>query len=235
MSTNTKAESAAKEKSIDLMDELKSDPFDANEMNLTYDNDEDMSAELKQKMLEKRLNEEKAELKRQILNETHSTTNYFNSKVCRLLVEYLSYVQLNGLTSIDQMYLVALADTVTNVKCDVSFTRDGDLFSRKAAFMASTGGGGSDEASAAAATGSIGNGTSNQVVDNCGFKFLLALRSYNYLMRTLPVKNRERLRQIGIGTFNFAWAFHSECEHELLEALPFNSSTSGKIFTLEFI
>ena len=39
MSTNTKAESGAKEKSIDLMDELKSDPFDANEMKLTYDND----------------------------------------------------------------------------------------------------------------------------------------------------------------------------------------------------
>lgn len=181
---------------------------------------------------EKRLNEEKAELKRQILSETTlhepgdttlggttasaSMATYFNSKVCRLLVEYLSYVQLSGLTSLDQMYLVALADTVANVKCDVSSAGGNeDLFSRKRAFADST----SSTSSPAVAN------TSSQVVDNCGFKFLLALRSYTYLMRTLPMKNRERLREVGIGTFNYAWAFHSECEHELLEALAFNGLT----------
>lgn len=158
--------------------------------------------------------EEKNQFKLHILNDTNSMkSEFFNAKVCGLLIEYLSYVQLNGLSSIDQMYLVALADTVTNVKCDVSFSGDEDLFSRKAAFI-------SGEVSADSAA----SNNSNQVVDNCGFKYLLALRSYTYLMKTLPAKNRDRLKEIGIGTFNFAWAFHSECEHELLEALPFNSS-----------
>jgi hypothetical protein len=56
---------------------------------------------------------------------------FFNSKVCQLLNDYLTRVQLSGLTSIDQMYLVALADTVANVKCDVSFDQNQDLFQRK--------------------------------------------------------------------------------------------------------
>lgn len=164
-------------------------------------------------ILEIRQNKEKAELKKNILNTNSNSCSYFNSKVCKLLVEYLSYIQLNGLTSIDQMYLVALADTVTNVKCDVSFNKDEDVFSKKE-FMS--------DYDAEAATHEF----TNQTVDNCGFKFLLAFRSYNYLMRTLPLVNRQRLKEIGIGTFNFAWAFHSECEQELLDALPFNQASN---------
>lgn len=163
------------------------------------------------------MNEEKFEFKRSILNDSNSmNSGYFNSKVCRLLIEYLSFVQMNGLTSIDQMYLVALADTVTNVKCDVNFGRDEDLFTRKAAFITGS--------TFDSASSDLSSQMTNQIVDNCGFKFLLALRSYNYLMRTLPIKNRESLREVGIGTFNFAWAFHSECESELLDSLPFNNS-----------
>jgi hypothetical protein len=121
-------------------------------------------------------------------------------------------VQLNGLGSIDQMYLVALADTVANVKCDnITFNSAGgeDLFTKKDF--------GSNEA-----TGE------HQIVDNCGLKFLLALRSYNYLMRTLPLPNRLALKKIGLGTATFAWAFHSECEQELLNALlPSSTNTDG--------
>jgi hypothetical protein len=59
----------------------------------------------------------------------------------------------------------------------------------------------------------------SQTVDNCGLKFLLAVRSYNYLLRTLPLPNREKLKEIGLGTVNYAWAFHSECEQELINSI----------------
>jgi hypothetical protein len=177
---------------------------------------------------EKKLQKEKADFKKLILNDSNSSQfTYFNAKICRLLIEYLSYVQLNGLTSIDQMYLVALADTVTNVKCDVNFGKEGeDLFSKKE-FLNNKSGVADDEENSSSTPNTTVTTATSQIVDNCGFKFLLALRSYNYLMRTLPLANRDRLKELGIGTFNYAWAFHSECEHELLEALPFNVANSN--------
>jgi hypothetical protein len=127
--------------------------------------------------------------------------------VCKLLNDYLTCVQLNGLGSIDQMYLVALADTVANVKCD------------NITFGGSKAGGGTEDLFTKKDFGSESTGGEHQIVDNCGLKFLLALRSYNYLMRTLPLPNRLALKKIGLGTATFAWAFHSECEQELLNAL----------------
>lgn len=105
------------------------------------------------------------------------------------------------------MYLVALADTVANVKCDVIFSKE-DLFSKKEYLQSKS------------AIPSLDDISISPTVDNCGLKFLLALRSYNYLMRTLPLANREKLKEIGLGTANYAWAFHSECEQELLNAIP---------------
>ncbi len=154
-------------------------------------------------LLERKLEREKLEFKKSLIN--NQSVTHFNSNVCKLLTEYLTHVQLSGLTSIDQMYLVALADTVANIKCDVNFSKEDDLFSKKQfAFNKST----------------VDDDSSNDLsVDNCGLKYLLALRSYNYLIRTLPTANREALKEFGLGTANFAWAFHSECEQELLNAI----------------
>jgi hypothetical protein len=125
-----------------------------------------------------------------------------------LLTEYLTTFQLSGLTTIDQIHLVALADTVANVKCDVNFGQE-DLF-KKTEFL---------DNNNASSDPKNENVLVSQIVDNCGLKFLLAVRSYNYLMRTLPDVNRERLKEVGLGTANFAWAFHSECEQELLNSI----------------
>ena len=129
-----------------------------------------------------------------------------------------------GLTSIDQMYLVALADTVANVKCDVNFSQDEDVFSKREFIN----------------DNQTSETSISPIVDNCGLKFLLALRSYNYLMRTLPSANRVKLKDLGLGTANFAWAFHSESEQELLNSIlqAFNSEqTSGdsKLTSIEKI
>ncbi len=125
-----------------------------------------------------------------------------------MLTEYLTTFQLSGLTTIDQIHLVALADTVANVKCDVNFGQE-DLF-KKTEFL---------DNNNASSDPKNENVLVSQIVDNCGLKFLLAVRSYNYLMRTLPDVNRERLKEVGLGTANFAWAFHSECEQELLNSI----------------
>jgi hypothetical protein len=175
----------------------------------TLDDEYEFDEERKQRLMEKKLAREKLEYKKILLNLTNNSAGSFNSKVCKLLNEYLTCIQLNGLTSIDQMYLVALADTVANVKCDVIFNPSEDLFQKKDL----------NENSAKNQTTSETN-SSDQIVDNCGLKFLLALRSYNYLMKTLPIPNRDKLKSIGLGTANFAWAFHSECEQDLLNALP---------------
>ena len=154
---------------------------------------------------DKKMNSDELEFKKKLLL-NDSTTN-FNANVCNILIDYLMYVRLAGLDSLDQMYLVALVDTVANVKCDVTFNKNEDLFLKK-------------EYNFSNRRGSIPNEPTSQIIDNCGLKYLLSLRHYNYLMKTLPIANRTKLMEIGIGTSNYAWAYHSECEQELLNSLP---------------
>ena len=47
-------------------------------------------------------------------------------------------------------------------------------------------------------------------LDDCGLRFLLAMRHHNYLMRSLPPVQRVQLMKQGLKTFNIVWAFHSE-------------------------
>ncbi|CAF0710194.1 unnamed protein product [Brachionus calyciflorus] len=164
------------------------------ELSFRNDDFDFLNEEDKQKLIERQQQQEKLELKKNLLIET----NYnFDQKVCKLLIEYLEYVQLNGLTSTDQMYLVALADTIVNVNCDLKSGKTSD--------------------------------SQDHLVDDCGFKFLLSLRSYNYLIRTLPIALRAKLKSIGVGTANFAWAFHSECEQDLLNQITNNNGDDSSV------
>ena len=160
------------------------DNLDSN-ISFPIDLDNFLSDDEKTKLAEKQLHKEKSDLKKKLLFESK---HEFDKKACSLLIEYLEYVQLNGLNSTDQMYLVALADTIVNLDCDLKTNKT--LCSSQ-----------------------------NSVVDDCGFKFLISLRSYNYLLRTLPNPLKIRLKLVGIGSANFAWAFHSECEQDLLNQI----------------
>jgi len=200
----------------------RNDGDDEDELNLSLNVDsfidDDDGTNRQAILLERKLEREKLEFKKSLISS--QTVTHFNSNVCKLLTEYLTHVQLSGLTSIDQMYLVALADTVANIKCDVNFSKEDDLFSRKQFAYATE-----------------DDSTNDLSVDNCGLKYMLALRSYNYLIRTLPAVNREALKEFGLGTANFAWAFHSECEQELLSAIlkvsNHNNSLTGDAATNE--
>ena len=181
----------------------------------TYD---EYDEEEKQRVLAERKRErEKLELKRSLLSSSRSLAAEFDARTCQLLNEYLtSTAKLSELTSMEQTCLVALADTVANVRCDVTFSSSNS--SKASASSTST----------SAQKQQKNNATnSGPIVDNCGLKFLLAVRSYNYLLRTLPTTQRDKLAAAGLGTLNYAWAFHSESESELIKAIAGGGDTAG--------
>lgn len=57
-------------------------------------------------------------------------------------------------------------------------------------------------------------------LDDCGLRFLLAMKHYGYLLRCLPIGQRAALQRAGVGTCNVVWAFHSESHEQLLQLIP---------------
>ncbi|CAC5419373.1 DMXL [Mytilus coruscus] len=114
----------------------------------------------------------------------------------RLLTQHLTHTQLPGLTSLDQMYLLALADTVAHTKTDFADRFEAEIKS--------------DLQTAGTA----------ESIDDCGLRFLLAIRHHIYLIRTLPPVQRAMLRQQGLRSASLVWAYHSESTEELLSYIP---------------
>jgi hypothetical protein len=65
-------------------------------------------------------------------------------------------------------------------------------------------------------------------LDDCGLRFLLAMKHYNYLLRCLPIVQRAQFQRQGVATNNLVWAFHSESEEELLALIPSYAKGSPK-------
>ncbi|GLV44690.1 Rabconnectin-3A [Carabus blaptoides fortunei] len=130
---------------------------------------------------------------------------HFTPRQGRVLSRLLTHTHLPGLSSLDQMHLLALADTVS--------TCDTDLAERFAIDAAKT---------ALAKENLIGQ--PDQVIteslDDCGLRFLLAMKHYSYLIRCLPLAQRAHFQKQGVGTNNLAWAYHSESQEELLGLIP---------------
>jgi len=184
--------------------------LDIDEFKFSIDDDYENAEAHKKKNLDNQKAKEKLAFKKNLLTDVYSTNKavFFNSAVCKLLIEYLSYARLEGISSIDQIHLVAIADTVANIKCDVTFNSQ-NIFHRKK-FIS--------QQKSFDVMGDEQNEDENltPTVDMCGFKFLLAMRSYNYLLRTLPDRDRDFLKFNGLGSAVNTWAFHSECQQELL-------------------
>lgn len=64
------------------------------------------------------------------------------------------------------------------------------------------------------------DGTPADSLDDCGLRFLLAMKHYGYLLRCLPLAARAALQRAGVGTCNLVWAFHSETHAQLLALVP---------------
>ncbi|XP_068560082.1 dmX-like protein 1 isoform X1 [Cebidichthys violaceus] len=67
---------------------------------------------------------------------------------------------------------------------------------------------------------SQGKSKGGETLDECGLKFLLAVRLHTFLSTSLPPAHRAQLLRQGLSTCHYAWAFHSEAEEELLNMLP---------------
>ncbi|KAJ8974412.1 hypothetical protein NQ317_014906 [Molorchus minor] len=131
--------------------------------------------------------------------------NHFTPKQGRILSGLLTHIHLPGLSSLDQMHLLALADTVSTCNTDLA---------ERFAIDAAT--------SAMAKEGFSGQPEEviTDSLDDCGLRFLLAMKHYGYLLRCLPLVQRSQFQKQGVGNNNLAWAFHSESQEELLNLIP---------------
>ncbi|XP_019889652.1 dmX-like protein 2 isoform X7 [Ooceraea biroi] len=133
--------------------------------------------------------------------------SHFGPRQGRLLSRLLTHTHLPGLSSLDQMHLLALADTVST--CNVDFAERFAIDAAKNAIAKENLTGIPD-----------GETVSTDSLDDCGLRFLLAMKHYNYLIRCLPLAQRAQFQKQGIASNNLVWAFHSESEEELLGLIP---------------
>ncbi|OXB57943.1 hypothetical protein ASZ78_014770 [Callipepla squamata] len=126
--------------------------------------------------------------KPKVIDLSQFSPTYFGPEHAQVLSRHLLHSSLPGLTRMEQMSLMALADTIATTSTDIGESRD-----------KSQGG---------------------ETLDECGLKFLLAVRLHTFLTTSLPPVHRAQLLHQGLSTSHFAWAFHSVAEEELLSMLP---------------
>ncbi|CAL1683435.1 unnamed protein product [Lasius platythorax] len=141
--------------------------------------------------------------------------SHFGPRQGRLLSRLLTHTHLPGLSSLDQMHLLALADTVST--CNVDFAERFAIDAAKNAIAKENLTGIPD-----------GEAVSTDSLDDCGLRFLLAMKHYNYLIRCLPLAQRAQFQKQGIASNNLVWAFHSESEEELLGLIPSYAKSQPK-------
>ncbi|XP_056869524.1 dmX-like protein 2 isoform X2 [Takifugu flavidus] len=132
---------------------------------------------------------DKPEKKSRVINLSQYGPTYFGPEHAQVLSSHLMHSSLPGLTRLEQMFLVALADTVATTSAEVPSSTDQQY-------------------------------TGAEALDECGLRYLLAMRLHTCLLTSLPPLYRMQLLHQGLSTCHFAWAFHSEAEEELLNMIP---------------
>ncbi|XP_068174948.1 dmX-like protein 2 isoform X2 [Antennarius striatus] len=132
---------------------------------------------------------DKPEKKSRVINLSQYGPTYFGPEHAQVLSSHLMHSSLPGLTRLEQMFLVALADTVATTSAEVATSTDQQY-------------------------------TGAEALDECGLRYLLAMRLHTCLLTSLPPLYRMQLLHQGLSTCHFAWAFHSEAEEELLNMIP---------------
>ncbi|XP_075753347.1 dmX-like protein 2 isoform X2 [Pelodiscus sinensis] len=132
---------------------------------------------------------EKRESKSKVINLSQYGPSYFGQEHASVLSSHLMHSSLPGLTRLEQMFLVALADTVATTGTELDENRDKTYSGR-------------------------------DTLDECGLRYLLAMRLHTCLLTSLPPLYRVQLLHQGVSTCHFAWAFHSEAEEELINMIP---------------
>ena len=133
--------------------------------------------------------------------------NYFGKEHCKVINEFLTRNQLPGLNSLHQMELMALADTLN--LANSSNLQQPASNEKSSAINLSAG-----------ERGYALSGSGAGSLDSCGIRFIMAVHNHLCLLNSLPAANRSVLMKQGLSTCQFAWAFHSETEEEMLSLLP---------------
>ncbi|XP_057307228.1 dmX-like protein 1 [Hydractinia symbiolongicarpus] len=149
---------------------------------------------------------------------------YYGLAQAHLLTANLSRKELPGLTSQEQMYLLTLSDTIASTKFELERTVDDTdvrpKFSQQESldtgFSALSGGGGGYATTGATGVGSFGS----ELIDDCGLRFLLSVRHHMALMKSLSQRLQAAMKEKGMMSSEFCWAFHSDCKEELLAMIP---------------
>lgn len=149
--------------------------------------------------------QQKFDARRPSLPSERQSLSHFGPRQGQLISRLLTHTHLPGLSSLDQMHLLALADTVAT--CNTDFA---ERFINDAAKTA---------ISKENLTG-VPENVSTDSLDDCGLRFLLAMKHYTYLLRCLPIAQRTQFQKQGVVSSNVVWAFHSESEEEILNLIP---------------
>ncbi|GLH09346.1 DmX-like protein 2, partial [Gryllus bimaculatus] len=149
------------------------------------------------------------------LSQERQGLSHFGPRQGRVLSRLLTHTHLPGLSSLDQMHLLALADTVST--CNSDFAERFAIDAAKTAIAKENLSGVPE-----------GEDISTDSLDDCGLRYLLAMKHYSYLLRCLPLAQRAHFQRQGVGTNNLVWAFHSESEEELLALIPSYAKGSPK-------
>uniref|UniRef100_A0A2K6FM07 Dmx like 2 n=1 Tax=Propithecus coquereli TaxID=379532 RepID=A0A2K6FM07_PROCO len=108
------------------------------------------------------LEPEKREHKSKVINLSQYGPAYFGQEHARVLSSHLMHSSLPGLTRLEQMFLVALADTVATTSTELDENRDKSYSGR-------------------------------DTLDECGLRYLLAMRLHTCLLTSLPPLYRVQL------------------------------------------
>uniref|UniRef100_A0A3B4T5F9 Dmx like 1 n=1 Tax=Seriola dumerili TaxID=41447 RepID=A0A3B4T5F9_SERDU len=134
------------------------------------------------------LDNDQEQTSNKVIDLSQYSPTYFGPEHAQVLSSHLLHSSLPGLTSMEQMSLMALADTIATTSTDLKDSQ--------------------------------GKSKGGETLDDCGLKFLLAVRLHTFLSTSLPPAHRAQLLRQGLSTCHYAWAFHSEAEEELLNMLP---------------
>ncbi|KAM6930538.1 LOW QUALITY PROTEIN: dmX-like protein 1 [Xenentodon cancila] len=134
------------------------------------------------------LDNDQEETGNKVIDLSQYSPKYFGPEHAQVLSSHLLHSSLPGLTRMEQMSLMALADTIATTSTDL---KDNQAKNK-----------------------------GGETLDECGLKFLLAVRLHTFLSTSLPPAHRAQLLRQGLSTCHYAWAFHSDAEEELLNMLP---------------
>ncbi|VDD82171.1 unnamed protein product [Mesocestoides corti] len=133
----------------------------------------------------------------------------FGTEEAQILSDLLSRYHLPGLSRLDQMYLLGIAELMANTRAEITDRLSGISAAVHQVLPDRHGG-----------NGFSSNGISDLELDECGLRFLMTMRLFSYLCGTLPPGKRNQLLKSGLTSRSFVWAFHSEADEVLLNFLP---------------